>query len=67
MAFSELYGLGHLAHTEYAANVQAVTAEDLLRVAREYLKLESYTLAVVGPQDQIPELTSAPGARTPPP
>jgi zinc protease len=59
MAFSELYGLGHLAHTEYAERIQKVTAEDVLRVARKYLRLEAYTLAVVGPQDQLPELAPA--------
>jgi len=60
MAFSELYGLGHLAHTKYAEEIEAVTAADVSRVAREYLKLGAYTLAVVGPQDQLPDLEPAP-------
>ncbi|HOX42133.1 MAG TPA: pitrilysin family protein [Myxococcota bacterium] len=65
MAFSELYGLGHLAHTRYAEEIHAVTAGDVHRVAREYLKLGTYTLAVVGPQDQLPELEPAAPAPAP--
>ncbi len=59
MAFSELYGLGHQAHTRYAGEIEAVSAQDVARVAREHLRLGAYTLAVVGPQDQLPDLEPA--------
>jgi len=50
LAFNELYGLGHLAHREYPAHILKLKAEDVARVAKKYLKLEAYTLAVVRPK-----------------
>jgi len=50
LAFNELYGLGHLAHREYPESILKVQAEDVARVAKKYLKLEAYTLAVVRPK-----------------
>ena len=58
LAFNELYGLGYLAHTHYAEHITAVTREDLQRVARKYLRLNAYSLAVVGPQDELPDFES---------
>jgi zinc protease len=50
LAFNELYGLGHLAHREYPEHVLKIKADDVARVAKKYLKLKAYTLAVVRPK-----------------
>jgi zinc protease len=50
LAFNELYGLGHLAHREYPERILKIKADDVARVAKKYLKLEAYTLAVVRPK-----------------
>jgi zinc protease len=50
LAFNELYGLGHLAHREYPEHILKIKADDVARVAKKYLKLEAYTLAVVRPK-----------------
>jgi zinc protease len=44
-----LYGLGADASQHYAADIDAVTAEDVLRVARRILRLDAYVLAQVQP------------------
>ena len=44
-----LYGLGADASQHYAADIAAVTAEDVLRVARRILRLDAYVLAQVQP------------------
>jgi zinc protease len=54
LAFNELYGLGHLAHTRYAERIQAVTRQDVQRVARKYLEPGAVTLSLVGPEQQLP-------------
>ncbi len=54
LAFNELYGLGHLAHTRYAEHIQAVTRRDVQRVARKYLEPGAATLSLVGPEQQLP-------------
>ncbi|MDY0061161.1 MAG: insulinase family protein, partial [Myxococcota bacterium] len=51
LAFNELYQLGCDAHLRYPAAILAVSAEGVRDVARRYLDLERYTLAVVKPQD----------------
>ena len=38
---------------EYRDNVRAVTAEDVTRVARKYLRLEEMAILVVGPWEEI--------------
>lgn len=49
MANNELYGLGYGFHKEFPGKIEAVTAEDVMRVARKYLDLDSYAISVVGP------------------
>jgi zinc protease len=49
MALNELYGLGHLAHKEHLKHLQAVTRDDVLRVARKVMSRPRVT-AIVGPQ-----------------
>jgi zinc protease len=51
MAFDELYGLGYMHHRTYSDRIMAVTAEDVGRVVKKYLSLDSYVLAVVGPEN----------------
>jgi zinc protease len=46
-----LYGLGPEANLGYAAEIESVSKEDLLRVARRILKLDAYTIALVGDLD----------------
>ena len=49
MSLDELYGLG-FDHTEkYAKAIERVSKEDVQRVAREYLHLDAYRLAVLRP------------------
>jgi zinc protease len=50
IAFNEAYGLGAEVHKEYRAKIEAVTAAEVLRVAKKYLTLDRYTLAVVKPE-----------------
>ncbi len=45
----ELYGQGYDFQDEFTRRVDAVTIEDVLRVAKKYLKLKSAIIAVVGP------------------
>lgn len=49
MANNELYGLGYDFGRRMPAKIEAVTVDDVLRVARKYLKLDSYVISVVGP------------------
>lgn len=49
LAFNEVYGLGALSYKEYPAKIEAVTAADVLRVAKKYLTLDRYTLSIVQP------------------
>ncbi|MEW6439524.1 MAG: pitrilysin family protein [bacterium] len=50
IAFDELYGLGYDSYKHYAARIQAVTAQDVRRVARKYLDPDRMVEAVVLPQ-----------------
>jgi len=50
MANNELFGLGYNFSQKYPKLIQAVTREDVLRVAKKYLNLEAYTISVVGPK-----------------
>jgi predicted Zn-dependent peptidase len=49
LSLDGLYDLGPASYAEYPAAIEAVTKEDLLRVARRVLKLDAYTIAWVGP------------------
>jgi zinc protease len=49
LALDGAYGLGLDNFEHYDERIQAVTAEDVLRVARRVIQLERAVLAVVGP------------------
>jgi predicted Zn-dependent peptidase len=49
LALDALYGLGPDADREYGDRVQAVTRDDVLRVARRVIQLDAYTLASIRP------------------
>ena len=48
-----LYGLGPEASLGYAESIESVTKEDLLRVARRVLRLDAYTISIVGEVDEV--------------
>ncbi len=48
MGFNELYGLGYENGRRYLATINAVTVEDLRRVAQKYFDDQAHTLVVVG-------------------
>jgi zinc protease len=50
IAFDHAYGLGPEAHKHYAKHIEAVRAEDIRKVAREWLDPRGEVLAVVGPK-----------------
>jgi len=49
MALSERYGLGYSNATEYPKRISEVTSDDVLKVARRYIDLDRYSLAVIRP------------------
>ncbi len=49
LSFDEAYGLGHMAHREYAERIEAISADMILDVAQRYLEPRREVLAVVGP------------------
>jgi zinc protease len=49
MALDEAYGLGADRHLHYAERIRAVSADDVLRVARHYLDLDRVVTALVSP------------------
>ena len=51
MANSELYGLGYAFSKVYPEKIEAVTAEDVTRVAKKYLDLDAYVISIVGPDE----------------
>ena len=54
MANSELYGLGFDYSKRFADRIEAVTEDDILKAAREYLTLDAYTISIVGPNGPSP-------------
>jgi len=50
MANNELFGLGFDFSKKYTKLIQAVTAEDVLSVAKKYIDLNAYTISIVGPK-----------------
>jgi len=52
MTNNELYGLGYGFSKVFPDKIGAVTADDVLRVARKYLTLDAYSISVVGPNGQ---------------
>jgi zinc protease len=55
MANNELYGLGYGFSKVYPEKIQAVTAEDVMRVAKKYLDLDAYVISIVGPNEGAPK------------
>jgi zinc protease len=49
IAFDELYGLGYDYGPRYLESIQRVTAEEVLGVARKYLRPDRMVTAIVGP------------------
>jgi zinc protease len=54
MSLDELYGLGFDHYEKYVRAIEGVTKEDVQRVAREYLRLDAYRLAVLRPPAKTP-------------
>jgi zinc protease len=50
IAFDELYGIGWDEYKLYPKQIYSVTADDVMRVARKYINLDKYTLAIVRPK-----------------
>jgi zinc protease len=50
IAFDELYGIGWDEYTRYPKQIYSVTKEDVMRVAKKYIDLDKYTLAIVRPE-----------------
>ena len=50
LAFDERYGLGFDDSTHYPERIDAVTLEEIRRVAQKYIDLDRYILEVLGPQ-----------------
>jgi zinc protease len=49
MALNELYGLGYNFASEYVRKIDAVTADQVLNVAKKFMNSEEYVLVRVGP------------------
>ena len=50
MSLDELYGLGFDHYQRYPQEIEKVTKEDVNRVAKKYINLESYAVAIVRPR-----------------
>ena len=50
MATNELYGLGFDEYKRYPGKIEAVTADDILKISQRYINLDAYTLSVIGPK-----------------
>jgi zinc protease len=48
IGFDEIYGLGYDNYKKHTELISAVTPDDVTRIAKKYIKLDSYTLAIVG-------------------
>jgi zinc protease len=49
LVHAEVYGLGFDFIEKYPPLIRAISAEDIARVAHQYLDTENYSLAVAGP------------------
>ncbi|MGZ3495442.1 MAG: insulinase family protein, partial [Thermodesulfobacteriota bacterium] len=49
MSLDELYGLGFDHYQRYPQEIEKVTKEDVDRVAKKYLHVETYAIAIVRP------------------
>jgi zinc protease len=52
LAFNERYGLGWDYYRKYPGLILAVSAEDVLRVAKKYIQLNRYALTVIRPKQK---------------
>ncbi|GBD39325.1 putative zinc protease [bacterium HR37] len=52
IAFDELYGVGWDEYKKYPEKIYSVTREDVLRVARKYIDLNKYAIAIVRPEEE---------------
>ena len=50
VCIDELYGLGYEYHLRYESEINAVTAEDIKRVASKYLQTEKKNISVLKPE-----------------
>jgi len=55
ISFDELYGVGFDHYQHYAREIQKVKKEDVDRVARKYLRLDAYILAIIRPPEEKKE------------
>ncbi len=55
ISLDELYGLGFDHYQRYPQEIQKVSKEDVHRVAKEYLNLEAYAIAVIRPPTEKKE------------
>ena len=51
ITFDELYGIGWEEYQKYPDNIYSVTKDDVLEAARKYIKLDSYILTIVKPDE----------------
>jgi zinc protease len=50
IAFDELYGIGWDEYKRYPERIYSVTRDDVIRVARKYIDINKYALAIVKPE-----------------
>ncbi len=53
MSLDELYGLGFDHYQKYPREIEKVKKEDVDRVARKYLSLDSYVIAIIRPPQKL--------------
>ena len=54
LAFSERYGLGYQSYLKYPNAVMSITPQDVMRVARKYLKTNRRVVVVARPEELSP-------------
>ncbi len=52
MGLDELYGLGYENMSHYEERINAITKDDVKRVANKYLNLDKYAIAIVKPTEE---------------
>ncbi len=53
IGFNEIYGLGYDMSDKFTELVSKVTAEDVARIAKKYITLDSYTIVIVGKTEGV--------------
>lgn len=53
MGLDERYGLGFAFGKRFVSGIEQVTADQVYRVARKYIRMDSYVLAIVGPDPGV--------------